>query len=144
MQKIFNMTETLAHGYSSESVLMRAIQWIPTWQGLDGYQKFLRPSAYDESCRDIGRVKNYNYFLFPARRSCHGGAGTAAGWSKAVDMLIETGQVRVSNCDLVSSVGKSAVHSPSQQGFWASCGHPNPQKSSFMIPKIFCEEFLKC
>ena len=26
----------------------RAIQWIPTWQGLDGFQKSLRPCALDK------------------------------------------------------------------------------------------------
>ena len=35
----------------------RAIQWIPTQQGLDGFQKSLRPCALDESSLSIGRVK---------------------------------------------------------------------------------------
>ena len=35
----------------------RAIQWIPTWQGLDGFQRFLRSCAFDESSLSIGRVK---------------------------------------------------------------------------------------
>ena len=32
----------------------RAIQWISTWQGLDGFQKSLRPCALDESSISIG------------------------------------------------------------------------------------------
>ena len=35
----------------------RAIPWIPTWQGLDGFQRLLRPCALDESSLSIGRVK---------------------------------------------------------------------------------------
>ena len=34
----------------------RAIQWIPTWHGLDGFQRFLHPCALDESSLSIGRV----------------------------------------------------------------------------------------
>ena len=34
----------------------RAIQWVPTWQGLDGFQKSLRPCTLDESSLSIGRV----------------------------------------------------------------------------------------
>ena len=33
----------------------RAIPWIPTWQGLDGYQRSLRPCALDKSSLSIGR-----------------------------------------------------------------------------------------
>ena len=36
----------------------RAIQWIPTWEGLDGFQKSLRYYALDESSLSIGRVKS--------------------------------------------------------------------------------------
>ena len=43
------MTEILAHGYSSESESERAIQWIPTWQVLDGFQTSLRPCVLNES-----------------------------------------------------------------------------------------------
>ena len=35
----------------------RAIQWIPTWQGLGSFQKFLCPCTLDESSLSIGRVK---------------------------------------------------------------------------------------
>ena len=35
----------------------RAIQWIPTWQGLVGFQRCLRSCAFDESSLSIGRVK---------------------------------------------------------------------------------------
>ena len=48
------MTETLAYGYSSESTWVRAIQWIPTGQGLDGLQRSLCP--LDESSLSIGGV----------------------------------------------------------------------------------------
>ena len=47
------MIETLAYRYSSES-----FQWIPTWQGLDGFQKSLHPCALEKSRPSIGRVKN--------------------------------------------------------------------------------------
>ena len=52
------MTETQANGYSSESTQRaRAIKWIPTWQGLGGFQKSLRSCALDGSSLSIGRVK---------------------------------------------------------------------------------------
>ena len=35
---------------------MRAIQWIPALEGLDGFQISLLPSALDESSLSIGRV----------------------------------------------------------------------------------------
>ena len=35
-----------------------AIQWIPTWPGLDGHRKSLRPCALDKSSLSTGRV-NY-------------------------------------------------------------------------------------
>ena len=41
--------------------LARASKWIPTWQGLDDFQKSLRPCALDESSLSIGRVKNEMY-----------------------------------------------------------------------------------
>ena len=34
----------------------RAIQWIPTWQGLNGFPKILRPCALVENSPSIGRV----------------------------------------------------------------------------------------
>ena len=36
---------------------LRAIQWIPTRQGLDGFQKCLLSCSLDESIASIGRVK---------------------------------------------------------------------------------------
>ena len=39
---------------------VRAIQWIPLWQGLDGLQKSLHPCDFDESSLSIGRVKDYD------------------------------------------------------------------------------------
>ena len=35
----------------------RANQWIPTWQGLDGYQKSLHPCAFDKNSLSISKVK---------------------------------------------------------------------------------------
>ena len=43
---------------------VRAIQWITTWQGLDGFQKSLHPWALDESSHSIGRV---NGAMTPSR-----------------------------------------------------------------------------
>ena len=43
-----NMTETLAHEYSSESTQPGLFRWIPTWQGLDGFQKSLHPCRLEE------------------------------------------------------------------------------------------------
>ena len=43
----------------------RAIQWIPTWWGLDGFQKSLHPCAVDESSLRTGRVKLYKVFGSP-------------------------------------------------------------------------------
>ena len=37
-------------------VSVRAIQWIPTWQGLDGFQKSLHHCALVKSSLSIGRV----------------------------------------------------------------------------------------
>ena len=41
------------------------------------------------------------------------------------------------------NTSKLQGHSLTQQGVWPSFGHPNPQKSPFTTPKIFCKEFLK-
>ena len=49
---------------------VRAIQWIATWQGLDGFQKSLRSYAFNESSLSMGRVSTrYNldeilWFIF--------------------------------------------------------------------------------
>ena len=42
---------------------MRAIQWIPRWEGLDGFQKSLRPCALDEFSLNIGRVKTLQHMV---------------------------------------------------------------------------------
>ena len=42
----------LIWGYSA-----RAFQWLPTWQGLDDFQKSLLTCALDESSLSIGRFK---------------------------------------------------------------------------------------
>ena len=39
---------------------VRAIQWIPTWRGLDGFQKSLQSCPLDESSPSIGRVNPSN------------------------------------------------------------------------------------
>ena len=56
MKKTEKMTETLAHGYSWE-YSARAIQWIPTWQGLGDFQLSLCPSSLGKSSLSIRRVK---------------------------------------------------------------------------------------
>ena len=53
--------------------LVRAIQWIPTWQGLDGFQILLPPGALDECSLSIGRVKTIHsntlleFKIYPSR-----------------------------------------------------------------------------
>ena len=39
---------------------VRAIQWVPTWQGLNGFQRFLRLCTLDESSLSMGRVKPWH------------------------------------------------------------------------------------
>ena len=53
MQKTWKMTETLAHMVTQ----LRAIQWIPTWTGLDGFQRSLHPCIWGKLSLNIGRVK---------------------------------------------------------------------------------------
>ena len=69
MQKTWKSIETLALGYSYWNpgiwVLIwmhsvRAFQWIPTWQGLEGFQESLRPCALDKSILSIWRFKGFN------------------------------------------------------------------------------------
>ena len=43
---------------------VRAIQWTPTWQGLDDSQKALSPCALDKSSFSIDRVKIVYYPFF--------------------------------------------------------------------------------
>ena len=45
-------TKVLIREYSG-----RAIQWIPTWQGLENFKKALHPCALNESSPSISRVK---------------------------------------------------------------------------------------
>ena len=54
MQKTEKMTETLAHGFSSESTQWEAESYllVPKWQDL-------KSCALDESSLSIGRVNNY-------------------------------------------------------------------------------------
>ena len=59
-KKTEKMSETLAH--SSEST-HHAIQWIPTWQGLDNFQKSLHPSALGGSRISIGRFRRGNIII---------------------------------------------------------------------------------
>ena len=62
------MTETLAHGYSSE---FSASVSYPMNTNTTGFQSFLKtslhPSALDESTLSTGRVKNYLLFAWPLR-----------------------------------------------------------------------------
>ena len=46
--------------------LLRAIQWIPIWQGLDGFYESLRPCALDKITLSIGRVNDH----FRWRKGC--------------------------------------------------------------------------
>ena len=39
--------------------LLRVIKWIPTWQGLDVFQKYLHSCALNKSSLTIGRVKGF-------------------------------------------------------------------------------------
>ena len=50
----------------------RAFWWIPTWHGLDGFQKSLRPYALDERSLSIGRAN----MLF------QGPSMTITGWKQ--------------------------------------------------------------
>ena len=50
---------------------VRAFQWLPTWQGLDGFQKSLHPCALDESNLSTGKVKGkWGYFFFKHFTNC--------------------------------------------------------------------------
>ena len=42
----------------------RAIKWIPTWQGLDNFQKSLHPCAFDERSLSIGRVNKGLHYCY--------------------------------------------------------------------------------
>ena len=60
----WKITETLPHQVLIWEYSTRAVQWIPTWQGLDGFQNSLRACALDKSSLSIGRVKLYFIFHF--------------------------------------------------------------------------------
>ena len=51
------MIEPLAYGVLIWEYSARSIPWIPTWQGLDVFQKSLHPYVFDESSLSKGRVK---------------------------------------------------------------------------------------
>ena len=51
------MTETLAHGYSSESAQLELSNEYQHDRGLDGFQKSLHPCAFEECSLSIKRVK---------------------------------------------------------------------------------------
>ena len=36
-------------------------EWIPTWQGLDGFLESLRPCASEENSHSIGSVNPFGY-----------------------------------------------------------------------------------
>ena len=46
--------------------LTRAIQWVPIWQSLDGFQKSLHPCASDKRSLRIWRVNTFTWAL-----KCH-------------------------------------------------------------------------
>ena len=52
--KTWKTTGTLVNGFLIWEYPARAIQWIPIWQGLDGFQKSLRSYALKESSLSIG------------------------------------------------------------------------------------------
>ena len=56
MQNSREMTETLAHGYSSESTPRELFNEYQHDRVLDGVQKSLHPCALDVSIISIGRV----------------------------------------------------------------------------------------
>ena len=55
------MTETLTHGYSSESTQRELFNEFK--QGQDGFERVLHPCALDESSLCIGRVNNNLQFI---------------------------------------------------------------------------------
>ena len=83
-------------------------------------------------------------FSSTERRSCHGGMMTAAGWVVAVDKLIETGQIKITNCDANFAVGTSCSashlsttpHKPSGVGTMGTEGYIVPPKFRTCTPCI--------
>ena len=53
MQKYFENTWNPGKWVLISQYSVRAIQWIPTWQDFDGFQKSLPPCALDESSLSI-------------------------------------------------------------------------------------------
>ena len=43
---------------------VRVIQWKAAWQGLDGFQNSLHPSALDESSLSIGRINQGKIIIY--------------------------------------------------------------------------------
>ena len=56
-----------------------ALLWIPTWQGLDGFQKSLHPCALDENSLSIGRVKSMHVYTI-VFHSISSSVKGAVGW----------------------------------------------------------------
>jgi len=85
-------------------------------------------------------------FSSTERRSCHGGMMTAAGWVVAVDKLIETGQIKITNCDANFAVGTSrsashlstTPHKPSGVGTMGTGGTLYPQVQDLYPPSQRC------
>ena len=70
MQKTLKMTENPGPWVLIEKNSLRTIQWIPTWEGLDGLQKSLWPCSLENS-HSIGRFKHQSNFDFTYVSNCH-------------------------------------------------------------------------
>ena len=69
--KSWEMSETLKKWLLIWDYSARAIQWIPTWQGLYSFQTFLHSCALGESSFSIGRVKGIRQYLYTASCKLH-------------------------------------------------------------------------
>ncbi|XP_013386136.1 melanotransferrin-like [Lingula anatina] len=47
-----------------------------------------------------------NLFNLKDKRTCHSGIGLAAGWIVPMDIMLQTGQLTVDNCDLYEALGR--------------------------------------
>ena len=88
------MTETLAHGYSSESTeqeLSDEYQHDRVFSKHDGFQRFLRSCSLDESSLSIGRVKIHShsvkFCILPWSRTVFYGASSFRGGALSVKFL---------------------------------------------------------
>ena len=63
----------------------RAIQWVPTWQGLDGSQKSLHPCAFGKSSLSI-RKANSGELLF----LCHPAVIYSACWRSVLSKCLDS------------------------------------------------------